>query len=225
MGQVLSVEHPTAACDQLVGVVQRRGQRRLHQGRAAGVEDGDGVDDVAIGWGADDHGVGAGRQGIVIDGPGADLTGPLAGRRTGVRAHGDDRRADGRRGQRMDDRGGTGSGEGEIHGGTVPPSALASAPMGEQRADETVIDGELNGVVVVDLSTSLSGAYAAKMFADSGATVTRVEPAGGDPQRRAQWSGEPHADTAPLFRYLRHGQRSVTVHANAHVSPLARASR
>lgn len=73
-----------------------------------------------------------------------------------------------------------------------------------------MIEGELNGIVVVDLSTSLSGAYAAKMFADSGATVTRVEPTGGDPQRRAQWSGEPHPGTAPLFQYLRHGQRSLT---------------
>lgn len=75
--------------------------------------------------------------------------------------------------------------------------------------DWTVIEGELNGVVVVDLSTTLAGAYAAKMFADSGATVTRIEPVGGDPQRERQWSGVPHESTAPLFRYLRHGQRSV----------------
>jgi len=107
------------------------------------------------------------------------------------------------------DRGGTGSGEGEIHGGTVLPGALAFAVVGDEGASERVIDGELQGVVVVDLSTSLSGAYTAKMFADSGATVTRVEPSGGDPQRRAQWSGVPHESTAPLFRYLRHGQRSV----------------
>ena len=88
-----------------------------------------------------------------------------------------------------------------------------------------MIEGELNGVVVVDLSTSLSGAYAAKMFADSGATVTRVEPADGDPQRRAQWSGEPHEGTAPLFRYLRHGQRSVIgVIGDPHVDGLCAAA-
>ena len=70
--------------------------------------------------------------------------------------------------------------------------------------------GELKDVVVVDLSTNLSGAYCAKLFSDSGATVTRVEPPEGDPQRHAQWSGVPTSGDAPLFRYLRHGQRSVT---------------
>ena len=73
--------------------------------------------------------------------------------------------------------------------------------------------GELRDVVVVDLSTNLSGAYCAKLFADSGATVTRVEPPEGDPQRHAQWSGEPTEGDAPLFRYLRHGQRSVVAQA------------
>lgn len=97
--------------------------------------------------------------------------------------------------------------------------------MGDAVVDESVVDGELNGIVVVDLSTSLSGAYTAKMFADSGAIVTRVEPTGGDPQRRAQWSGEPHAGTAPLFRYLRHGQRSVTgAIGDAHVEELCAAA-
>lgn len=70
--------------------------------------------------------------------------------------------------------------------------------------------GELSDMVVVDLSTDLSGAYCAKLFNDSGATVTRVEPPTGDPQRHSQWSGEPTVGDAPLFRYLRHGQRSVT---------------
>jgi crotonobetainyl-CoA:carnitine CoA-transferase CaiB-like acyl-CoA transferase len=70
--------------------------------------------------------------------------------------------------------------------------------------------GELCDVVVVDLSTDLSGAYCSKLFTDAGATVTRVEPPTGDPQRHAQWSGEPTEGDAPLFRYLRHGQRSVT---------------
>jgi crotonobetainyl-CoA:carnitine CoA-transferase CaiB-like acyl-CoA transferase len=70
--------------------------------------------------------------------------------------------------------------------------------------------GELHDVVVVDLSTDLAGAYCAKLFSDSGAVVTRVEPTEGDPQRHQQWSGEPMIADAPLFRYLRHGQRSVT---------------
>lgn len=77
--------------------------------------------------------------------------------------------------------------------------------------------GELREIVVVDLSTNLSGAYCAKLFADSGATVTRVEAPEGDPQRHAQWSGVPTEHDAPLFRYLRHGQRSVSAHPSDQV--------
>jgi crotonobetainyl-CoA:carnitine CoA-transferase CaiB-like acyl-CoA transferase len=73
--------------------------------------------------------------------------------------------------------------------------------------------GELRDVVVVDLSTDLSNAYCAKLFNDAGATVTHVEPPEGTPLRRWQWNGEPTNDDAPLYRYLRHGQRSVTATA------------
>jgi crotonobetainyl-CoA:carnitine CoA-transferase CaiB-like acyl-CoA transferase len=67
------------------------------------------------------------------------------------------------------------------------------------------------GLVVVDGSSSIAGAYCAKLFADAGATVTLVEPASGAPLRRWSWDRElePGQDGA-LFRYLRHGQRSVT---------------
>lgn len=65
-------------------------------------------------------------------------------------------------------------------------------------------------MVVVDLSDDLSNAYCAKLFNDAGAVVTHVEPPDGAALRRWQWSGEPTDGDAPLFRYLRHGQRSVT---------------
>ena len=71
--------------------------------------------------------------------------------------------------------------------------------------------GELRDVVVVDLSTDLGGAYCSKLFTDGGAVVTRVEPSTGDPWRRWQWNGEPTVGDGALFRYLRHGQRSVAV--------------
>jgi crotonobetainyl-CoA:carnitine CoA-transferase CaiB-like acyl-CoA transferase len=74
---------------------------------------------------------------------------------------------------------------------------------------------ELHDVVVVDCSTDLAGAYCAKLFAEAGATVTRVEPPQGDPMRRWQWSGEPTDGDGPLFRYLRHGQRSVVAEPGA----------
>lgn len=78
--------------------------------------------------------------------------------------------------------------------------------------------GDLHDVVVVDLSVGIAGAYCAKLFADAGAVVTRIESAAGDPLRSWRWpivgSGEsvasPSGDS-PMFRYLRHGQRSVVL--------------
>ena len=87
------------------------------------------------------------------------------------------------------------------------------------------VRGELADMVVVDLSDNLSGAYCSKLFTDSGATVTRIEPPEGDPQRHAQWSGVPTEGDAPLWRFLRHGQRSVVGRAgDAHVEALCAAA-
>jgi crotonobetainyl-CoA:carnitine CoA-transferase CaiB-like acyl-CoA transferase len=71
--------------------------------------------------------------------------------------------------------------------------------------------GELDGLVVVDGTTTLAGAYCAKLLADGGATVTMVEPAVGAALRRWSCSGHrPTGEDGALFRFLRHGQRSVT---------------
>jgi crotonobetainyl-CoA:carnitine CoA-transferase CaiB-like acyl-CoA transferase len=70
---------------------------------------------------------------------------------------------------------------------------------------------ELTGLVVLDASTSLAGAYCAKLFAGAGASVTLLEPAEGTPMRRWSWDRElPAGEDGALFRFLRHGQRSVT---------------
>jgi crotonobetainyl-CoA:carnitine CoA-transferase CaiB-like acyl-CoA transferase len=70
---------------------------------------------------------------------------------------------------------------------------------------------ELDGLAVVDASASLSGAYCAKLFGDAGATVTLVEPPAGAPMRSWAWDHEvPEGESGALFRYLRHGHRSVT---------------
>ena len=75
----------------------------------------------------------------------------------------------------------------------------------------TATRGDLDGIVVVDGSTSLAGAYCAKLLADAGATVTLVEPPEGAPLRRWAHGHEPPAgEDGALFRFLRHGQRSVT---------------
>ncbi len=57
----------------------------------------------------------------------------------------------------------------------------------------------LDGVLVVDLSDRLPGAYATKLLVDAGAEVVKVEPASGDPTRRRSASGHapgPDGDTA-----------------------------
>jgi crotonobetainyl-CoA:carnitine CoA-transferase CaiB-like acyl-CoA transferase len=68
----------------------------------------------------------------------------------------------------------------------------------------------LRGVRVVDCTSGIAGAYATKLFADAGADVVKIEPAGGDPLRRWSATGADlgGADGA-LFRFLHHGKRSV----------------
>jgi crotonobetainyl-CoA:carnitine CoA-transferase CaiB-like acyl-CoA transferase len=57
----------------------------------------------------------------------------------------------------------------------------------------------LDGILVVDLSDRLPGAYATKLLVDAGAEVVKLEPASGDPTRRRSVSGHapgPTGDTA-----------------------------
>jgi len=71
--------------------------------------------------------------------------------------------------------------------------------------------GPLSGIRVLDCSSSLSGAYCAKLFADAGADVVVLEPVGGHPMRRWSAGGDvPVGETGALFRYLHQWQRSVT---------------
>jgi crotonobetainyl-CoA:carnitine CoA-transferase CaiB-like acyl-CoA transferase len=62
----------------------------------------------------------------------------------------------------------------------------------------------LDGVQVVDLSSGVAGAYCAKVLADGGADVVKVEDAGGDPLRREVECGAPLApdEDGALFRFL-----------------------
>ncbi|BBY38619.1 CoA transferase [Mycobacterium mantenii] len=67
----------------------------------------------------------------------------------------------------------------------------------------------LAGLHVVEIATEISGPYAAKLFADLGAEVTKIEPPGGDPLRR--WGPFPGGKVDPqrsgLFEYLNTGKR------------------
>lgn len=75
----------------------------------------------------------------------------------------------------------------------------------------------LSDLRVVDLSVGAdagaAGAFCAKMFADFGADVIKVEPPGGDPARALGPfpDDNPAADTGGMFMYLNTNKRSVTI--------------
>lgn len=82
--------------------------------------------------------------------------------------------------------------------------------VGEPMNESETAGRELGAVRVIDCSSGIAGAYCAKMFADAGADVVLVEPEVGTALRRWSCGGEPLAGAdGALFRYLRHGQRSV----------------
>ncbi len=70
--------------------------------------------------------------------------------------------------------------------------------------------GPLAGFRVVDLCGGLAAGYCTKLYADAGADVIVVEAESGDPLRGwSVGSGDLGDADGALFRYLRHGQRSV----------------
>ncbi len=70
--------------------------------------------------------------------------------------------------------------------------------------------GPLSDIRVVEASTGIAGGYAAKLFADAGADVVKVEPPGGDPLRRWTVSDvDLGAGDAALFQHLSASKRSV----------------
>ena len=67
---------------------------------------------------------------------------------------------------------------------------------------------------VLDASDGIPGAYAARLLAQAGADVVRVEAVGGDPMRvwrhgPGQAVGDEPGDDSALYEYLRAGQRAV----------------
>lgn len=79
-------------------------------------------------------------------------------------------------------------------------------------------DPPLAGIQVLELSGTVSGAYCAKMLADAGAHVVKVERPGGDPMRQWSAGAEPTpapSQPGPLFSYLAAGKDSVTLDAAA----------
>ena len=73
--------------------------------------------------------------------------------------------------------------------------------------------GPLAGLHVVEFANEISGPYAAKLFVDLGAEVTKIEPPAGDALRR--WGPFPGGVADPersgLFHYLNAGKRGATL--------------
>ncbi|MBI3796588.1 MAG: CoA transferase [Deltaproteobacteria bacterium] len=72
----------------------------------------------------------------------------------------------------------------------------------------------LEGYRIVECGDMVAAAYAAKLMADMGAEVIKIEtPAGGDPARqRGPFPGKiPHPEKSGLFLYLNTNKRGVTL--------------
>ncbi|MGI9823656.1 CaiB/BaiF CoA transferase family protein [Agromyces sp. Marseille-Q5079] len=67
--------------------------------------------------------------------------------------------------------------------------------------------GPLTGIRVIELGQYISGPYAAKLLADLGAEVVKVESPEGDPMRRWEGSGT----MSPQFSAYNRGKRAVTL--------------
>jgi crotonobetainyl-CoA:carnitine CoA-transferase CaiB-like acyl-CoA transferase len=71
-------------------------------------------------------------------------------------------------------------------------------------------NGPLAGITVVELGSSFAGPFAARILADMGALVIKVEhPEGGDPSRG--WGTARLGDVSPAYQTVNQNKRSVTV--------------
>ncbi len=91
----------------------------------------------------------------------------------------------------------------------MPPE---NGPPGNRPPDDELLDNELplDGVRVLDLSGEM-GSYGTMLLASAGADVVKVEPAGGDRQRRRPpfAGGVPDIETSLVFAYYNAGKRGV----------------
>ena len=86
--------------------------------------------------------------------------------------------------------------------------ALTSTGPTGRDTDGVADTNPLSGVVVLDLSTGIPGAFFGGLLADGGAEIILVECPEGNTLRRWSTSGEPPADSA-LFQFLSGAKRSV----------------
>jgi len=69
------------------------------------------------------------------------------------------------------------------------------------------------GLRVLELASEIAGPYAAKLFVDAGASVTKVEGPEGDPLRRwtASFQSLAPGESGPLFQFLNAGKASIAL--------------
>ena len=79
-------------------------------------------------------------------------------------------------------------------------------------------DRALDGIKIVELAQLVAGPYCAKLLADLGADVLKVEPPCGDRARSlGPFPGDcPHHEQSGLFLYLNTNKRGITLNPQAH---------
>ncbi len=90
--------------------------------------------------------------------------------------------------------------------------AAAAGEAVEGRDGAAGREGALSDLRVVDMATVVAGPGAAKLFADLGAEVIKVEAPGGDSVRRMGWMPEtPEGDDSYFWKLQGRGKRSVVL--------------
>lgn len=86
--------------------------------------------------------------------------------------------------------------------------------MRKPRQGDELSDRALEDLTIIDMSEGVAGPYAAKLFADYGADVIKIEmPGTGDPARRLAplYDDAPPPEQSGMFAYLNQNKRSVAL--------------
>ena len=91
------------------------------------------------------------------------------------------------------------------------PGALIGPSTGLLTEGTGGTGGFLNGIRVLDLGSHISAPFCARLLADYGADVIKVEPTAGDAARRAgPFAGDdPHREKSIAFLYANTNKRGV----------------